>query len=67
MNPADYAKALEGVGLPAPIAAMIADSSFQAGFDMLFDEGRALANLIGRPTTPIAETIAAALNAPTPS
>ena len=69
MSQAAYAKALEDAGLPQPIAAMIADSSFQAGSDMLFDNGtkRALSNLIGRPSTPIADTITAALNALAPA
>jgi len=61
MSEADYAKALEGVGLPDFIAAMLADSSFQSSKDALFDEGHALSKLTGRPTTPIAESIAKAL------
>jgi NAD(P)H dehydrogenase (quinone) len=61
MPEADYARALEGVGLPDFIAAMIANSSFEASKDALFDDGGTLGRLIGRPTTPIGETIAAAL------
>ncbi len=58
---ADYAKALEGFGLPAGFAAVLADSDARAGEGALFDDSRTLSRLIGRPTTPIAETIARAL------
>lgn len=57
----DYAKALESVGLPDFVAAMIAGSSFEASKDMLFDDSHTLSRLIGRPTTPIAASIAAGL------
>lgn len=67
MSPASYAEALEGLGLPQPVAAMIADSSFQASTDTLFDEGRAMSALIGRRTTPIAETIASAIKELSPA
>ena len=56
-----YAAALESVGLPGVVARMIANSSASAGKGALFDDGRALGRLIGRPTTPIADTIAGAL------
>lgn len=56
-----YRAKLEGFGLPAPLAALIADSDAQAAQGALFDEGRALSRLIGRPTTPLAASIAAAL------
>ncbi|MBP9182128.1 MAG: NAD(P)H-binding protein [Fuscovulum sp.] len=58
---ADYAKALEGFGLPAGFAAVLADSDAQAAQGALFDDSRTLSRLIGRPTTPMAETVAAAL------
>lgn len=61
MSQADYAAALEGVGLPGWLAAMLANSSFASSQDALFDESHTLSRLIGRPTTPIADTIAAAL------
>lgn len=48
-------------GLPAPLAEMLADSSAKAADGGLFDDSRTLSRLIGRPTTPIRETIAAAL------
>ena len=58
---ADYAKALEGFGLPAPVAAIFADSDDQSARGALFDDSRTLSRLIGRPTTPMADVIAAAL------
>ncbi|WP_066719169.1 NAD(P)H-binding protein [Sphingomonas pituitosa] len=59
MPEAEYAKALEGAGLPAPFAAILADSDARAGEGALFDDSRTLSGLIGRPTTPWRETIAA--------
>ncbi len=61
MPEAAYRGALEGVGLPAPLAAMLAESSATAAGGALFDDGRALSALIGRPTTPLATAVAAAL------
>ncbi|KPF88593.1 NAD(P)H-binding protein [Novosphingobium sp. AAP93] len=61
MSPAEYAAALEGAGLPGWLATMFADWSFETSHDQLFDDSHTLSRLIGRPTTPIAETIAAAL------
>ncbi len=58
---ADYAAALEQVGLPGPFAAVLADSDARAGERALFDASRTLSQLIGRPTTPWRETIAAGL------
>lgn len=61
MSQADYAKALTGFGLPEGFAQILADSDARAGEGALADDSRTLSRLIGRPTTPIAETIAAAL------
>lgn len=58
---ADYAKTLEGVGLPPPVAALLASTSYLAGFGELYSDSKHLSTLAGRPTTPISETIAAAL------
>lgn len=58
---ADYAAILEGAGLPAGLAAAIASWDVGASRDALFDDGRALSGLIGRPTTPLATSVAAAL------
>lgn len=56
---ADYAKALEGAGLPGPFAAILADSDARVADGALFDDSKTLSGLIGRPTTPWRETIAA--------
>ncbi|WP_313535751.1 NAD(P)H-binding protein [Sphingomonas sp.] len=58
---AEYAKALEGAGLPGPFAAILADSDARVADGALFDESKRLSGLIGRPTTPWRETIAAGL------
>ncbi len=57
----DYRGVLEGAGLPAPIADMLAESDAKAAQGSLFDDGRALSTLIGRPTTPWRTTLAAAI------
>jgi NAD(P)H dehydrogenase (quinone) len=57
----DYAKTLEGVGLPPPVASMLASTSYLAGHGELYSESKDLSDLAGRPSTPIGETIAAAL------
>ena len=57
---AGYAAALEGFGLPPILAGALANSEIWAAKGALYDS-RTLSRLIGRPTTPIAETIAAAL------
>ena len=61
MPEGDYAKALEGFGLPAGFAAVLADSDARAAEGALHDDSRTLSRLIGRATTPMAETVAAAL------
>lgn len=60
---ADYKAALVGAGLPEPFAALLADSDAGAATGALNDAGGDLGRLIGRPTTPLATTIAAALKA----
>jgi NAD(P)H dehydrogenase (quinone) len=60
---ADYAAALVQIGLPDFVAAMLAESDVGASKGALFDDGRALSRLIGRPTTPLADSIKAALQA----
>ncbi len=57
-----YRAELEGAGLPGPLASMLADSSAKAAGGALFDDGRALSALIGRPTTPLAETVRKAVD-----
>lgn len=58
-----YAGILEGFGLPAGFAALLADADAKAAEGALYDDSRALSRLIGRPTTPMAATVAAALAA----
>lgn len=57
----DYAKALQGFGLPEGFAIALADSDAHAAKGALYDDSHTLSRLIGRPTTPIGETIKAAL------
>ncbi|MFP3506031.1 SDR family oxidoreductase [Burkholderia sp. SIMBA_062] len=63
MPRADYVAALQGAGLPAPVAELLADSDDHAARGALFDEGRQMSALIGRPTTPLSASVAAALAA----
>ncbi|QUG73710.1 NAD(P)H-binding protein (plasmid) [Erwinia sp. E602] len=58
---AEFAAALKGAGLPDGLAEMLADSDAGAAQGGLFDDSRTLSGLIGRPTTPYAEVIKAAL------
>ncbi|ENA0610530.1 SDR family oxidoreductase [Enterobacter bugandensis] len=57
LSEADFAAALKGVGLPAGLADMLADSDTGAAKGGLFDDSRTLSRLIGRPTTPLAESV----------
>jgi len=57
----DFRGALQGMGLPAAVADMVANSSVSAASDALFDDNRALSKLIGRPTTTLSTAVAAAL------
>lgn len=58
---ADYAAALKGFGLPDAFAASIASWDVGASNGALFDDGHQLSKLIGRPTTPLSVSVAAAL------
>lgn len=58
---AEFKAILVGAGLPDGLASLLADSDVGASKGALFDEGHHLGKLIGRPTTPWAETIKAAL------
>ena len=57
----EYEAALVGFGLPAAVADLLANSDTGASKGGLFDDGRQLSSLIGRPTTPMADTVAAAI------
>ncbi|WP_318392478.1 SDR family oxidoreductase [Enterobacter sp.] len=61
LSEADFAAALKGFGLPDGLADMLADSDTGASKGGLFDDSRTLSTLIGRPTTPIAESVKAIL------
>ena len=56
-----FKAALVGAGLPEPLAGLLADSDAGASKGGLFDDKRQLSALIGRPTTPLAALIQAAL------
>jgi NAD(P)H dehydrogenase (quinone) len=58
---AEFRAALLGAGLPEMLAELIADSDAAAARGALFDDGRQLSALIGRPTTPLRATIGEAL------
>jgi len=58
---AEYRATLVRVGLPEPLAALLADSDAAAEQGALFDQGGTLGRLIGRRTTPMAASVAAAL------
>ncbi len=55
---AEYAAALIGFGLPEPVARMLAGADVAVSRGALFDDGRQLSTLIGRPTTPLSVTVA---------
>jgi NAD(P)H dehydrogenase (quinone) len=52
-----YAERLVGVGLPEPVAAIIADSDRAAAKGALFVEGDDLSTLLGHPATPLATAV----------
>ena len=58
---AEYKDVLLKAGLPEPFAALLADSDTGVSKGGLFDGGRQLSKLIGRPTTPMAASVAATL------
>ncbi|MGI6245658.1 MAG: SDR family oxidoreductase [Pseudochelatococcus sp.] len=60
---ADYAAVLKGAGLPEAFAEAVAAFDVGAAQGGLFHDGRDLSHLIGRPTTPLADAVAAALKA----
>lgn len=63
MPEAEYREILTSSGLPQGLAALLADSDTGASKGGLFDDNRQLSKLIGRPTTPLKESVAAALKA----
>jgi len=61
LSEAAYKAALVGVGLPEGLAGLLAQSSACSAQDELYDAGRQLSALIGRPTTSLADAVGAAL------
>lgn len=61
LSEADFKAALLGAGLPEGLAAMLANSDIGASKGGLFDDGKQLSKLIGRPTTSLEESVRAAL------
>lgn len=59
----EYAKALVGFGLPEPFANILADGDLGVARGELNTDSGHLRSLIGRPTTPLADAVAAALKA----
>ena len=58
---AEFKGVLVGAGLPEGLADLLADADTGAAKGGLLDASRQLSELIGRPTTPLAESIAQAL------
>ncbi|WP_174260591.1 SDR family oxidoreductase [Myxococcus xanthus] len=61
LSQADHAGALIGVGVPAPFAELLADSDAGVARGEMNDSSGDLRRLIGRPTTPLADAVAAAV------
>lgn len=61
LSEADYAGVLEKAELPRPFAEMIASGDAGVAQGAVFDDQKTLSRLIGRPTTPVADAIRAAL------
>lgn len=61
LSEAEYAAALIQAGVPEGFAAMIAGWDADAEKGALFSDDRTLSRLIGRPTTPLADVVRAAL------
>ncbi|CAG9296333.1 SDR family oxidoreductase [Celerinatantimonas diazotrophica] len=61
MAVSDFAKALEGAGIPKPLASVLANSDKGASQGGLFDDSHELSKLIGHPTRSIREMVRASL------
>ncbi len=62
LDEASYAAALVGAGLPEVFAAILADSDARAATGALTTQSRDLSRLIGRPTTPMRDTLKTVLS-----
>lgn len=58
----EYKQILLSAGLPGPIAELLAESDNGAAQGGLFDNSGQLSKLIGRPTTPMAESVKTTLS-----
>jgi NAD(P)H dehydrogenase (quinone) len=65
LSEAEYVAALTQVGLPPPVAQIIADADAKAAEGWLYDDSRTLEQAIGRPTRTLEQTLDAALSAAT--
>lgn len=63
LSATDYKAALIQAGVPEMFAAIFAESDAHAATDILFEDNHALSRLIGRPTTPLAASVADTLAA----
>lgn len=63
LSQGDYKQVLLSAGLPEPLADALSDEDEVSRGDTLRDEAGVLRGLLGRPTTPMPQTIAAALRA----
>jgi NAD(P)H dehydrogenase (quinone) len=61
LTEAQYAAALTQAGLPEAVAKIIADADAKAADGWLYDDSRTLERAIGRPTTPLEQTLDSAL------
>lgn len=61
LDEADFKAALQGAGLPEGFAALLANSDAGAEKGGLFDGSHQLSKLIGRPTTPLRDSVKNAL------
>lgn len=60
---AEFEGVLAGIGVPAPWPQLLADSDAGSARGALFDEGKALEKLIGRPTRSLSQAVEGALSA----
>lgn len=61
LSEVEYAGLLGRLGLPDPVATILADADARAGEGALFDDSRTLSQLIGRPTGTLKDAVAAAI------
>lgn len=61
LSPAEYRVHLLAVGVPPTLALLLSDWDAGAAQNALYDNSRTLSRLIGRPTTPLEDSLRAAL------